>query len=151
MTPSHNPPQDGGFKYNPPNGGPADTDVTRAVQDRANELLREDNAGVRRLTLESALRSGRIVEQDLIGPYVEDLANVVDLRAIRAAGLALAVDPLGGASVGYWAPINERYGLDVDGRESARRPDLRLHDASTTTARSGWIARARTRWRGSCR
>jgi phosphoglucomutase len=114
VTPSHNPPPDGGFKYNPPNGGPADTDVTRAVQDRANDLLRGDNAGVRRLTIESALRSGRIVEQDLIGPYVEDLANVVDLPAIRAAGLALAVDPLGGASVGYWAPINERYGLDVE-------------------------------------
>jgi phosphoglucomutase len=114
VTPSHNPPQDGGFKYNPPNGGPADGDVTRVVQDRANELLRENNAGVRRLTLESALRSGRITEQDLIGPYVDDLANVVDLPAIRAAGLALGVDPLGGASVGYWAPINERYGLDVD-------------------------------------
>jgi phosphoglucomutase len=114
VTPSHNPPPDGGFKYNPPNGGPADTDVTRAVQDRANELLRENNAGVRRLTPESALRSGRIVEQDLIGPYVDDLAKVVDLPAIRAAGLALAVDPLGGASVGYWAPINERYGLDVE-------------------------------------
>jgi len=114
VTPSHNPPPDGGFKYNPPNGGPADTDVTRTVQDRANELLRADNAGVRRVTLESALRAGRIVEQDLIGPYVDDLANVVDLPAIRAAGLRLAVDPLGGASVGYWAPINERYGLDVD-------------------------------------
>jgi len=114
VTPSHNPPSDGGFKYNPPNGGPADTDVTRAVQDRANELLREDNSGVRRVALESALRGGRIVAEDLIGPYVEDLANVVDLPAIRAAGLALAVDPLGGASVGYWAPINERYGLDVE-------------------------------------
>jgi phosphoglucomutase len=114
VTPSHNPPPDGGFKYNPPNGGPADTDVTRAVQDRANDLLSADNAGVRRLTPESALRSGRVVEQDLIGPYVDDLANVVDLQAIRAAGLALAVDPLGGASVGYWAPINERYGLDVE-------------------------------------
>jgi phosphoglucomutase len=114
VTPSHNPPPDGGFKYNPPNGGPADTDVTRSVQDRANDLLREGNASVRRLTLESALRSGRVVEQDLIGPYVEDLANVVDMGAIRSAGLALAVDPLGGASVGYWAPINERYGLDVE-------------------------------------
>jgi len=114
VTPSHNPPPDGGFKYNPPNGGPADTDVTRTVQDRANELLRAGNAGVRRLTLESALRTGRIVEQDLIGPYVDDLANVVDLPAIRGAGLKLAVDPLGGASVDYWAPINERYGLDVD-------------------------------------
>jgi len=84
------------------------------VQDRANELLRAGNAGVRRLTLEAARASGRIHEQDLVGPYVDDLANVVDMRAIGAAGLALGVDPLGGASVGYWEPINARYGLDVD-------------------------------------
>src|SRR3954465_355584 len=83
VTPSHNPPPDGGFKYNPPDGGPAGTDVTRAGQDRANELLRTGNAGVRRLTLESARRTGRITAQDLIGPYVDDLANVVDLPAIR--------------------------------------------------------------------
>ncbi|HVS22782.1 MAG TPA: phosphoglucomutase (alpha-D-glucose-1,6-bisphosphate-dependent) [Gammaproteobacteria bacterium] len=114
VTPSHNPPQDGGFKYNPPNGGPADSDVTGWVQDRANELLRAGNAGVRRLTLEAARASGRIHEQDLVGPYVDDLANVIDMRAIGAAGLALGVDPLGGASVGYWEPINARYGLDVD-------------------------------------
>ena len=114
VTPSHNPPPDGGFKYNPPNGGPADSDVTRWVQDRANELLRGGNAGVRRATLEAARGTGRIHEQDLVGPYVEDLANVVDMRAIGAAGLALGVDPLGGASVGYWEPINARYGLDVD-------------------------------------
>src|SRR5205814_7984630 len=114
VTPSHNPPADGGFKYNPPNGGPADSDVTGWVQDRANELLRAGNAGVRRLTLEAARASGRIHEQDLVGPYVDDLANVVDMRAIGAAGLALGVDPLGGASVGYWEPINARYGLDVD-------------------------------------
>ena len=114
VTPSHNPPADGGLKYNPPNGGPADSDVTGWVQDRANELLRAGNAGVRRLTLEAARASGRIHEQDLVGPYVDDLANVVDMRAIGAAGLALGVDPLGGASVGYWEPINARYGLDVD-------------------------------------
>jgi phosphoglucomutase len=114
VTPSHNPPPDGGFKYNPPNGGPADSDVTRWVQDRANELLRAGNSGVRRLTLESARGTGRIHDEDLIGPYVDDLANVVDMRAIGAAGLALGVDPLGGASVGYWEPINARYGLDID-------------------------------------
>jgi phosphoglucomutase len=114
VTPSHNPPPDGGFKYNPPNGGPADSDVTRWVQDRANELLRAGNAGVRRLTLEAARGTGRIHEQDLVGPYVDDLASVVDLQAIGAAGLALGVDPLGGASVGYWGPINARYGLDID-------------------------------------
>jgi phosphoglucomutase len=114
VTPSHNPPPDGGFKYNPPNGGPADSDVTRSVQDRANELLRAGNSGVRRLTLDAARATGRIREEDLIGPYVEDLANVVDMGAIRGAGLALGVDPLGGASVGYWEPINARYGLDVE-------------------------------------
>jgi len=114
VTPSHNPPPDGGFKYNPPNGGPADSDVTRSVQDRANELLRAGNSGARRLTLEAARATGRIHEEDLVGPYVDDLANVVDMGAIRGAGLALGVDPLGGASVGYWEPINARYGLDID-------------------------------------
>ena len=110
ITPSHNPPEDGGFKYNPPNGGPADTDVTRAIQDRANELLRGGNAAVKR----SARPGTTIREQDLMLPYVEDLRNVVDMDAIRAAGLKLAVDPLGGAAVHYWTPINTVYGLDIE-------------------------------------
>jgi phosphoglucomutase len=107
VTPSHNPPEDGGFKYNPPNGGPADTDVTRWIQDRANELLRAGNAGVRRAS------PARTREEDFLLPYVNDLENVVDMEAIRNAGLRLAVDPLGGAAVHYWERINEVYDLDI--------------------------------------
>jgi phosphoglucomutase len=113
VTPSHNPPEDGGFKYNPPNGGPADTDVTRWVQERANALLRAGNAGVKRVPLAAAMAAATTHEDDLILPYVKDLANVVDMDAIRGAGLKLAVDPLGGAAVHYWEPINAVYGLDI--------------------------------------
>jgi phosphoglucomutase len=113
ITPSHNPPEDGGFKYNPPNGGPADTAVTTWIQDRANALLREDNRGVRRVALAAALRAPTTHEHDFVAPYVADLANVIDMEAIRAAGLSLAVDPMGGAGVAYWEPINRRYGLDI--------------------------------------
>jgi len=113
VTPSHNPPEDGGFKYNPPNGGPADTDVTRWVQERANALLRAGNAGVRRVTLAAAMAAATTHADDLVMPYVNDLASVVDMDAIRAAGLKLAVDPLGGAAVHYWEPINAVYGLDI--------------------------------------
>jgi phosphoglucomutase len=113
VTPSHNPPEDGGFKYNPPTGGPADTDVTRWIQDRANALLREGNAGVRRMPAAAALKAPTTRAEDLVTPYVEDLRNVVDMDAIRGAGLKLAVDPLGGAAVHYWAPINAVYGLDI--------------------------------------
>ena len=113
VTPSHNPPQDGGVKYNPPNGGPADTEVTRWVQDRANELLRRDNAEVKRLPLASAISAATTHQEDLVLPYVNDLQDVVDMEAIRAAGLALAVDPLGGAAVPYWEPINAVYGLEI--------------------------------------
>ena len=114
VTPSHNPPQDGGFKYNPPRGGPADTEVTRWVEERANALLRRGNADVQRLPLERALRAPTTHPEDLALPYVNDLVNVVDMEAIRRAGLALAVDPLGGAAVRYWEPINAVYGLDID-------------------------------------
>jgi phosphoglucomutase len=113
ITPSHNPPEDGGFKYNPPNGGPADTDVTKWVQDRANELLRGNNAGVKRVPLAQAKKAPTTHEEDLILPYVEDLKHVIDMEAIRAARLKLAVDPLGGAAVHYWEPINRLYGLDI--------------------------------------
>jgi phosphoglucomutase len=113
VTPSHNPPEDGGFKYNPPNGGPADTDVTKWVENRANELLRSGNAGVKRVPLSAALAAATTHQQDFAVPYVEDLRHVVDMDAIREAGLALAVDPLGGASVHYWDPINAIHGLDV--------------------------------------
>jgi phosphoglucomutase len=114
VTPSHNPPEDGGFKYNPPHGGPADTDVTRWVQDRANDLLRAANGGVKRIPIADALRAATTHREDLALPYVNDLRNAVDLDAIRSAGLALAVDPLGGASVHYWEPINRVYGIDVE-------------------------------------
>lgn len=113
ITPSHNPPEDGGFKYNPPNGGPADTNVTSWIQDRANELLRQGNAGVKRVGYNSALRAATTTEEDFILPYVHDLAEVVDMEAIRGARLTLAVDPLGGAALPYWEPINSLYGLDI--------------------------------------
>ena len=113
VTPSHNPPEEGGFKYNPTNGGPADTDVTQWIEDRANELLRNGNAGVRRMTFASALKAETTRQEDLVLPYVNDLRNVVDMEAIRAARLKLAVDPLGGAAVHYWEPINAVYKLDI--------------------------------------
>jgi phosphoglucomutase len=113
ITPSHNPPEDGGFKYNPPNGGPADTNVTRWIQDRANALLAADNAGVQRLPFASALRAATTHREDFVASYVNDLRNVVDLDAVRAAGIALAVDPLGGASLPYWQPIRDTYGLNL--------------------------------------
>jgi phosphoglucomutase len=112
ITPSHNPPKDGGFKYNPPHGGPADTHVTTWVQDRANALLREGH-GVRRVTYESAMSAATTHENDFVLPYVRDLKNVVDMDAVRGSGLRLAVDPLGGASHAYWEPINATYGLDI--------------------------------------
>jgi len=113
ITPSHNPPEDGGFKYNPPNGGPADTDVTGWVQNRANELLRAGNAGVKRIPFAKAIRSATTHQEDFVLPYVRDLKNVVDMDAIRGAHLRLGVDPLGGASLPYWEPINSIYGLDI--------------------------------------
>jgi phosphoglucomutase len=113
VTPSHNPPEDGGFKYNPTNGGPADTDVTQWIEDRANELLRNGNAGVKRVAFRVAINADTTHQEDLVLPYVNDLRNVVDMDAIRAAGLTLAVDPLGGAAVHYWEPINATYGLDI--------------------------------------
>ena len=113
ITPSHNPPQDGGFKYNPPNGGPAETDVTGAIEARANELLASDLTGVRRVALETARRAATTHRHDFIGAYVRDLASVIDLDAVRAAGIKLGVDPLGGAGVHYWGRIAEHYRLDL--------------------------------------
>jgi phosphoglucomutase len=113
ITPSHNPPADGGFKYNPPGGGPADTDVTGWIQDRANVLLAGTNAGVRRMDLARARGAATTREDDLAEPYVAALGGAIDLDAIRAAGLRIGVDPLGGASLAYWPRIAERYGLDL--------------------------------------
>ena len=114
ITPSHNPPEDGGFKYNPPNGGPADTDVTGWVQDRANDLLRAGNKDVKRVPFDRAIKGASTHQEDFILPYVRDLKNVVDIDVIRGANLKLAVDPLGGAARPYWEPINSIYGLEVE-------------------------------------
>jgi phosphoglucomutase len=112
ITPSHNPPADGGFKYNPPNGGPADTDVTRWVERRANELLR-NGTGIKRVPFAAAIKTDTTHQEDFVLPYVEDLRNVIDMDAIRSAGLKLGVDPLGGAAEPYWEPINSIYHLDI--------------------------------------
>jgi phosphoglucomutase len=113
ITPSHNPPEDGGFKYNPTNGGPADTDVTRWVEDRANELLRAGNSSVKRIPFAKAMQAATTHQEDFVLPYVRDLKNIADMDAIRSAKLKLGVDPLGGSSLHYWDPINSIYGLDV--------------------------------------
>ena len=113
VTPSHNPPTDGGFKYNLTNGGPADTDVTDAIQNRANELLRDGNRTVRRIDFETSLKASTTHVQDFVMPYVQNLANVIDLEGIRSAGVKIGVDPLGGASVAYWQPLAKHYGLDI--------------------------------------
>ena len=112
ITPSHNPPADGGFKYNPPNGGPADTDVTRWVEHRANELL-HNMTSIKRIPFAAAIRANTTHEEDFVLPYVEDLKNIIDIDAIRGAGLKLGVDPLGGAAAPYWEPINAIYHLDI--------------------------------------
>jgi len=112
ITPSHNPPEDGGYKYNPPHGGPADTDITRWIEDRANQLLADDLKAVKRMAYASACKAAHAY--DYVGAYVDDLAAVVDMDAIRSAGLKIGVDPLGGAGVGYWRPIVERYGVEIE-------------------------------------
>lgn len=113
ITPSHNPPQDGGFKYNPPNGGPADSDITSTIQRRANAILANGNREVQRVGLAKALQADTTHAQDLVGPYVDDLALAIDFAPIRTARLRLGVDPLGGASLSYWPRIAERYGIDL--------------------------------------
>ena len=114
ITPSHNPPDDGGFKYNPPHGGPADTETTKAIEDRANQLLVGGAKEVRRMPLRRALAAGTTRKHDFVGPYTSDLANVLDMDAIAKSGLKIGVDPLGGAGVGFWEPIADRFGIDVD-------------------------------------
>ncbi len=113
ITPSHNPPEDGGFKYNPPNGGPADTDATSWMQTCANALLQANNSDVKRMPYAQAFKAATTREDDLMMPYVRDLGQVIDMDAIRRAGIKIGIDPLGGAAVHYWAPVKELYGLDI--------------------------------------
>ncbi len=113
ITPSHNPPRDGGFKYNPPSGGPAGTEITKLIQARANEILADGLGAVNRLSLSKALASDVVHEFDFVAPYVNDLKSVIDMEAIANAGLRIGVDPMGGAGIHYWGPIAETYGLDM--------------------------------------
>ncbi|MGI6250261.1 MAG: phosphoglucomutase (alpha-D-glucose-1,6-bisphosphate-dependent) [Anaerolineaceae bacterium] len=113
ISPSHNPPEDGGFKYNPPNGGPADTDTTKWIQNRANEILRNHLKEVQRVSLQKALQASTTTEADLITPYVNDLENVINMQAIAASGIRIGADPLGGSGIGFWEPIAERYKLNL--------------------------------------
>lgn len=126
ITPSHNPPQDGGFKYNPPNGGPADTDVTGWVQNRANEILLAGGGDIERMNLSRAMQSEFVQTRDLITPFVKDLADVVDMQAIAQAGLKLGVDPMGGAAVDFWQPIAETYGLNIEAVNQHVDPTFRF-------------------------
>jgi phosphoglucomutase len=126
VTPSHNPPDDGGFKYNPPNGGPADTDITGAIERAANGFLEDGLKGVKRIPYDRARKSSCVHRYDYVGPYVADLAEVVDMEAIRASGVKLGIDPLGGAAVHYWQPIIERYGLAATVVSDAVDPTFRF-------------------------
>ena len=114
ITPSHNPPEDGGFKYNPPHGGPAGTEVTKWIEQRANQLLQQANREVKRMTCDKARNAATTHEYDYLTPYVQDLRNVIDMEMIQSAGIKIGVDPLGGASVAFWQPIAEHYALPID-------------------------------------
>lgn len=150
ITPSHNPPDNGGIKYNPPNGGPADTTITKWIADTANQLLQNHNQAVRRISYASALKSDQVHEHDFITPYVNDLKHIIDMDAIRAAGLKLGADALGGSGLGYWGPIAETYGLDIDLINGYPDPTFRFMtldfdgnirmDCSSAFAMSGLIA-----------
>jgi phosphoglucomutase len=126
ITPSHNPPQDGGFKYNPPNGGPADIDATDWIQKTANQLIKDGMKGVKRMPYEQARKTAHVTRHDYITPYVKDLANVLDMDAIRGSGVKIGIDPLGGAAVHFWGPIIERYKIDATVVNAAVDPTFRF-------------------------
>jgi phosphoglucomutase len=126
ISPSHNPPDEGGFKYNPPNGGPADVDITSWIQNTANELITAKLSGVSRLPYERARKTACIRDYDYVTPYVADLAQVVDMEAIRSAGVRIGIDPLGGAAVRYWQPVIERYGIKATVVNQAVDPTFRF-------------------------
>src|SRR3981189_1064205 len=126
IPPSHNPPEDGGFKYNPPNGGPADTDITAGIERAANAFLENGLGGVKRIPYDRARKSSCVHRYDYVGPYVADLANVLDMDAIRSSGVKIGIDPLGGAGVHYWQPIIERYGLAATIVSDAVDPTFRF-------------------------
>jgi phosphoglucomutase len=137
VTPSHNPPEDGGFKYDPPHGGPADTDVTLAIEARANELLRAGVAKLGRVPYERALREGRVRTHDFLTPYVDDLGSVIDCEAIARSGVRVGADPMGGASVGYWGRIAEKYRVNLEVVRTTVDPTFRFipldHDGKIRT------------------
>jgi phosphoglucomutase len=149
ITPSHNPPEDGGFKYNPPSGGPADTAVTRWIEDRANRLLLNGLGAVLRVAYHKARRAATTHTHDYVGTYVAELGSVVDMDVIRETRLKVGVDPLGGASVAFWQPIAERFGIDVEGRERGGgshqggkvAPDCGEVRAATVTLSMAWLQR----------
>ena len=148
ITPSHNPPDDGGFKYNPPNGGPAGSDITKWVENQANDFLKNNLAGVRRLPFSEARKAQSTHTHDYVDQYVSDLGSVLDMDAIRAAGLKLGVDPLGGAGVDYWQPIAERYKIDLTVVNKSIDSTPSDSCGWIGTAKSGWILHRRTRCKG---
>ena len=137
ITPSHNPPHDGGFKYNPPNGGPAEGTVTKWIEAKANMFLESGLKGVKRISFEKALHASTTHRYDYLNTYVDELAHVVDMDAIRESKISLGVDPLGGAGVHYWEPIADRYGLNLTVANQTVDPTFRF----IGTARSAWIPR----------
>jgi len=114
VTPSHNPPDNGGIKYNPPNGGPADTNITKWIADKANEFLKSSNKNIKRISYEKAINAETTKKYDFVTPYVDDLINIIDMDAIKASGIKIGADALGGSGLGYWIPIAEKYGLNIE-------------------------------------
>ena len=133
ITPSHNPPEDGGYKYNPPDGGPADTDITAKIEKGANLYLENGLRGVARVPYERARKSQSVHPFDYVSPYVSDLGNIVDMALIKSSGVKIGIDPLGGAAVHFWQPIVDRYGIQASVVNDLIDPSFSVHDR-----RLGW-------------